>query len=81
MSRTGFDKSIEFRMHQRVAHQMKANLVRERGDLTQDRFEKLGRHHPFRAYDFGTKAALKIADIADFDVHLGESLLHSLPLA
>jgi hypothetical protein len=48
---------------------MEANLIGERSNLLDDPLEKSDLHEFFWAHDFGAKAALKVADIADFDVH------------
>lgn len=69
------DDLIDFRVKQRLAHQMETDLFGKRSDLSEDRFELLDFHNTFFAFDRRTKAALEIADVADLDMNLGETRL------
>ena len=57
-------------MHQRIAHKVKANQFGQWCYLLNYAAEKVQVQYLFAAYDFGAKAALKIADIADFNIYL-----------
>lgn len=52
---------------------MKANLFRQWGNLLDDTSKEIQRNQFFCTNDLGAKTALKIADIADFDIYLLKS--------
>jgi hypothetical protein len=74
---------LETRMNERIAHQVKTNLLGQRPDLVDDASKQFDRHQAFFALHFGAKTALKVADIADLDIDffkaLGSHLL-TIPL-
>jgi hypothetical protein len=69
------DEIGEQRMGQGFAHEMKADLLSEWGNLIKRPYEKIRPHDVLFPIDFRTKIAMEIADIADFDVNLFEALL------
>lgn len=66
------DQFLELCVNERLAHQMKANLLGQRGDLLDDGSKQRRFHALFRTNHFGAKTALKVADIADFNIDLLE---------
>ncbi len=70
-----FNELRELGMNKRITHQVETNLLGQRSNLFYDLAKKIQRHQFFRADDLGAEAALKVTDIADFNIHLLEFLL------
>lgn len=67
---TDFNHLAQFGVHQRIAHQVKANLLRQGCHLLDD-LQKQHQIHEFRtAHDLGAKTALQVANVADLNIDL-----------
>ncbi len=69
-----FDELLKARVHQRIAHQMKRDLFRDRRDLPDGRAKQLQVHQLMFAHDRGTKTAFQIADVTDLDMNFRVAL-------
>lgn len=65
-----FNHLAQLRVHQRIAHQVKANLFCQGRHLLDDLPKQHEIHELGTAHDLGAKTALQIANVADLDIDL-----------